>query len=437
MNKLVLLSLTLMHFLVDALCICCMCLLIDEMRHWPYGLVFIVYNGLAFLTQPLTGWLVDKNKCDVRSYILALALLLLAGTLALSVENLSLPLSGLLVLAIAGIGNSFFHVYGGKYVAVKSQNDIRYLGVFVSSGALGLYVGKANFSSGFLLGLMSVMLCVGVAYVWWIRQKHEVVLSEEDYDRNEEMKPIEGVGKNVLWFFIFLLFIVFLRSFMGQMLPHSADSLWFGAGAITLMAFLGKMGGGYLARYFGDMRTLLWTLLLACVCFVFRECYSLFVLLMILFINISMPITLYLSNRCFPRREGFAFGMLAFILLPGFALGSYCVEDYLAYHLMFPLFETILIETLVLLLIKERRWSVLGISLLMNILTNVPLNLSIWLCEIPLTPIYIIVLEVAVVIVESVFYYLVLRNYHKALLYSLLCNATSYLVGLLVQTIFV
>ena len=48
-----------------------------------------------------------------------------------------LPITSVLL----GMGNSLFHVWGGKQVAVHTGNDIRSLGVFVSTGAFGLAVG--------------------------------------------------------------------------------------------------------------------------------------------------------------------------------------------------------------------------------------------------------------------------------------------------------
>ena len=53
----------LLHFLVDGLCLCSLYLLMNasfEMLHF-FGF-FVIYNVLAFLTQPLTGWWADRME---------------------------------------------------------------------------------------------------------------------------------------------------------------------------------------------------------------------------------------------------------------------------------------------------------------------------------------------------------------------------------------
>ena len=56
-----------LHFCVDGLCLCCLYLAtagVSELLRY-----FVVYNVLAFLTQPLTGMLADraKRRCNVDS----------------------------------------------------------------------------------------------------------------------------------------------------------------------------------------------------------------------------------------------------------------------------------------------------------------------------------------------------------------------------------
>lgn len=102
--------------------------------------------------------------------------------------------------------------------------------------------------------------------------------------------------------------------------------------------------------------------------------------------------------------------------------------------LLVPLLSTILLELGVLWLLKERRRKVLWASVGVNVLTNVPLNLYILLEHCPLS--HILVGEVLVVVVEAVWYLLFTRSLRQACIYSLLCNAVSYFVGLLVQSLY-
>ena len=97
--------------------------------------------------------------------------------------------------------------------------------------------------------------------------------------------------------------------------------------------------------------------------------------------------------------------------------------------LLMALIPTILIEFVVLLLLRERSWLVLGSSVVINILTNIPLNLFVLYVD---NRVMVIALgELLVVVVEAFWYYLFLRNLSRAFIYSSLCNAISFLMGLL------
>lgn len=103
--------------------------------------------------------------------------------------------------------------------------------------------------------------------------------------------------------------------------------------------------------------------------------------------------------------------------------------------LLLALVPTILIELVVLLLLGERRGLVLGSSVVINMLTNIPLNLFVIFIDKSLMT--IVLGELLVVVVEALWYYLFLRVMSRAFIYSILCNAISFLIGLLVQLLIV
>ena len=100
--------------------------------------------------------------------------------------------------------------------------------------------------------------------------------------------------------------------------------------------------------------------------------------------------------------------------------------------LVYPLVGTILIEYGMLRLMGERQRSVLRASVMMNVLTNVPLNLLI--LSLPSAGWDVIAAgELAVVVVEMVWYRCVIHQWKRAAVYSMLCNAASFLTGLLID----
>jgi hypothetical protein len=97
--------------------------------------------------------------------------------------------------------------------------------------------------------------------------------------------------------------------------------------------------------------------------------------------------------------------------------------------LLLALIPTILIEFVVLLLLRERNRLVLGSSVVINILTNIPLNLFAFYIDYRV--ILIVLGELLVIVVEAFWYFLFLHNLSRAFIYSSLCNAISFLTGLL------
>lgn len=98
-------------------------------------------------------------------------------------------------------------------------------------------------------------------------------------------------------------------------------------------------------------------------------------------------------------------------------------------HLLAALVFTILIEYGVLWMLLERRKKVLLSSIVVNVLTNVPLNLYVLLVNDSM--IDILIGEAVVFLVEAVWYWFFTCNLRQAVIYSFLCNAISFLIGLL------
>ena len=90
----------------------------------------------------------------------------------------------ILVAVLLGAGNSLFHVWGGKQTVIKTGNDIRALGVFVSTGVLGLAVGLICRSWALLYGLLLAYVAVGIVYL------KSDVFSRNVFSRNQIRPPL-------------------------------------------------------------------------------------------------------------------------------------------------------------------------------------------------------------------------------------------------------
>ena len=105
-----------------------------------------------------------------------------------------------------------------------------------------------------------------------------------------------------------------------------------------------------------------------------------------------------------------------------------------AMFFILPLIITIVVEFIVLMILFGLRWKVLLASIPINIATNIPLNLYIQHVDSSLWA--IIIGELIVIVVETMCYYLLLKDLKQAFIVSLLCNLASFLIGLLIEAVF-
>jgi len=412
---------TALHFLVDGLCICCIYLLADSSSVVNLLGVFITYNVLAFLTQPLTGMLADRLRPEGMLLAAAVALLAIGVAVAFPLGSTDDVLPLYIVAVLLGLGNSLFHVWGGRLVTVSTGNDIRALGVFVSTGAFGLAVGML-FHSRLVLVAFLLAIAALAFYALRLTSKESQLLDSE-----LNQKPVSMI----LWLAVLALMgIVLLRSLLGETFSAGIAKGGMMILAIGAVAMTGKIAGGFLSHWMG----IVWAMLLvvagivACLLLPSTETVLFIGLLLV---NCTMAVTLYLVNAVLPGREGLAFGLLAAALMPGYLLAQADAGGMMIEPLLLTLVPTIVIELIVLWALRERRGEVLGSSVVVNILTNVPLHLFVVFVSNSLPA--IIVGEVLVVLVEMLWYRYFVDSWRKAFIYSFLCNGFSLLAGLLLQ----
>lgn len=420
------------------------------------AVLFVGYNVLAFMTQPFVGMWMDRRRPGPMC-LAAAAMLLLSGALLATVYpccTTTVPLLASIAILL-GMGNSVFHVWGGKAVAEHTANDPRHLGVFVSSGALGLALGGMWHTTA-LMGALAVALMGAVALFQRCVCVCDAVSSpaspsvprpaspsvsrsaspSDSRSASPSVVPCDwsqGKSGAVPGLLLFMLLLVFGRSFIGNMKPGSVESIGYFAAMASVLAFVGKASGGFIVKRVGVWTTLTTALMASGVCLLLSGSHWMFAALMVLCINITMPLTLHLANRSLPQRAGLAFGALAFMLIPGHALGLYLSGSIVVFHLLYALVATIIIEALVLFALHERRWKVFAASVAMNVLTNLPLNLAVRFVPAlqQSTLLTQIILESVVTVVEFLLFFAVTRQRRTAAIYAVACNVTSYLCGLL------
>ena len=303
-----------LHFCVDGLCLCCLYLAttgIQDLLKY-----FVVYNVLAFLTQPPTGMLADRVKQRHWILLSSIILLILAviETVCVIPYCSAAPVFLLMLLSVLlGIGNSLFHVWGGKETAVRTGNDIRALGVFVSTGAFGLAVGSVFLSRALMFGLLLGICILALAYLR-IDTAKPIVTTEVDIESEVYPQPLVWV---VL---ILIMLIVAGRSFTGESFTKVIDKTPMVVLLIGALTMMGKMAGGWLVKWLGMVTSIILLLVGVTICIAAKGNHIGIALAGLFMVNCTMPITLYWANVMLKGREGLAFGLLAASLIPGYLI---------------------------------------------------------------------------------------------------------------------
>ncbi len=320
---------TLAHFTVDA--VCAVTVLRNEPLFSP-ALLFafiITYDLLAFATQPFVGLWLDKFTRKKEMVLLSLCMLAVGFTA---------PLSPGIQIVLVGLANSLFHVAAGAQVIEKSGHKMAPLGVFVSTGAVGLVLGQQYPNMPILQICFAALIAILFTGILFTSDNTPA-------PANKAPKPTPVSA----WVPVALLFCISIRSFMGFAKTAPFGGMAFLPFFLVAFVFAGKFIGGFLCDKWG-IRTIVWiSVPLAALFYFVGPVHPVFWGLGQFFVNISMPITLYLLYRCMPNRPAFSFGLAASFLIPGFfvSLFKIPVSDFV--------FSLIFATNLVLLLWAHKK----------------------------------------------------------------------------------
>ncbi len=290
---------SLAHFWVD---LSCALLAFRSLSASPdFALCLLLYNFCAFALQMPLGLLADR--LDRNGAVAAAGCALVA--LAYAVP---LPLAAAVT---AGVGNALFHLGGGIDTLNTGLDRSAALGIFVSPGAVGLFLGTLwgrGDAVSLWAGPVGLLVLAG-AILWLCRRTFGSLRSG---NAPLDPTPREGWGPLVP-----LFLVVVLRSYMGanQAFVWKSQGQW--ALVLTLALALGKAGGGLLSDRLGPRRAAGWSLGLAVALYLLSGA-PLPGLLAVFLFNMTMPMTLWAAAQLLPGAKGFGFGLLTFALFVGY-----------------------------------------------------------------------------------------------------------------------
>ena len=277
------------HFAVD---LACAFAVFTACSAGSFG--FLVYNFFAFAMQMPLGLLADKlNK---NKYIAIFGVILVALVCFL-------PRFGLTGACLVGLGNGSFHVGGGLDVLNISGGRATKLGVFVSPGALGLYLGT-------LVGreyLPAIVILLALSSIAMLLIPKNTQIANV---------PVSLPEFHAFPVIAMLFLVVVLRSF-GCMAADAPWKVGYWSTLAVCATVLGKAAGGIFADRFGAFRTGTVSLCAAALLYIPNHIPAAAVAAIFLF-NMTMPITLSVVGQQMHGAKGFSFGLLTFALFLGY-----------------------------------------------------------------------------------------------------------------------
>lgn len=263
----------------------------------------LLYNALAFAVPLPVGILVDKWNRNPLAAAAGLGMIL-AGYLW--------PGSSLISLLLAGLGNGLFHVGGGLDVLNMSDDQYTPSGCFISTGAMGVFLGTFFGKKVFPVEAVILPVLTGGILLFLICGR---IHKKEKLLQNPPVGlPFGKKGFGMVFTAFFL--VVVLRSYTGSILSYDwkQESFWSVVCALSVM--FGKMAGGILADLWGTDKVIL-SLGVSGILSLFSFAHPWAGIASIFLFNMTMPVTLLSMARIFPKAKGFAFGILTFALFLG------------------------------------------------------------------------------------------------------------------------
>jgi len=296
---------TLAHACVDGVSVLTVFQNQDFFNYKEMFFYVMLYNTLAFAGQPFAGLVLDRTNRKKEIVLLSFILLF---------EGFFLPLPKLIKVILVGVGNCLFHTAAGAEILIKAKEKMWSLGVFVSTGVLGLTLATVFWDNNLMQTITPALLAVLFVLICFLPQ----------------LKITSAFEKvKIKWSLLIacaLLFCISIRSFMGFAKTVKFDIALYPL-IIAFFVFAGKFIGGFLCDKFGTKKVILFSVPLAAIFFFLGPLNVAFWGLSQLFVNVSMPITLFLLCKTFPHRPAFIFGLAASFLLPSlFLLHFFPVE---------------------------------------------------------------------------------------------------------------
>lgn len=316
------------HFVVDFACVssmlCAVSRVLGESGQGSLEVValsILLYDIVAFTLQLPVGIALDQ--LDKNSYAALLSYALVGAGVILSLVPVALlEWPAILLLAI---GNALFHSAGGLSVLNISQKHAGPSGIFIATGAIGVFLGTQSAQMGRLQIAFSLLVLLFLcALITLVVQK----VNKKYWNVHNVSFDISELSFNTLLAIALLSLVVALRSYAGMVMAFPWKSEMLLLVLSILGVFAGKALGGMVADRIGFRTTAIFSLIVAATLFAPSWEIPVMGLLGVFFFNFTMSITLASLANILPNAKGTAFGLASFSLAVGAlpALAGFRIE---------------------------------------------------------------------------------------------------------------
>ena len=316
------------HFVVDFACVSSMLCAVSRVlgdsgqgSMEVVALSILLYDIVAFTLQLPIGIALDQ--LDKNSYAALLSYASVGAGVVLSLVPIALlEWPAILLLAI---GNALFHSAGGLSVLNISQKHAGPSGIFIATGAIGVFLGTQSAQMGrFQIAFSLLVLLFLCALITLVVQK----VNKKYWNVHNASFDIPRLSSNTLLAIALLSLVVALRSYVGMVMAFPWKSEMLLLVLSILGVFAGKALGGVVADRIGFRTTAIFSLIVAATLFVPSWEIPVMGLLGVFFFNFTMSITLASLANILPNAKGTAFGLASFSLAVGAlpALAGFSIE---------------------------------------------------------------------------------------------------------------
>ena len=305
------------HFVVDFACVSTMLCAVSRVlgdsgqgSMEVVALSILLYDIVAFTLQLPIGIALDQ--LDKNSYAALLSYASVGAGVVLSLVPIALlEWPAILLLAI---GNALFHSAGGLSVLNISQKHAGPSGIFIATGAIGVFLGTQSAQMGRLQIAFSLLVLLFLcALITLVVQK----VNKKYWNVHNVSFDIPRLSSNTLLAIALLSLVVALRSYAGMVMAFPWKSEMLLLVLSILGVFAGKALGGMVADRIGFRTTAIFSLIAAATLFAPSWEVPVMGLLGVFFFNFTMSITLASLANILPNAKGTAFGLASFSLAVG------------------------------------------------------------------------------------------------------------------------